>query len=81
LRMKEELKKLKDSIYNNRSIKETREVMDSALYSLLDDYDHSHMIVYVRLIEMLRGSALGEEAERKLKVVDLIRFPIKKWVE
>jgi hypothetical protein len=74
------LERLKSQIYSNESLVSVQETLDECLYSILDDYNHSHMIAYTRFLEMLRDTGLAEEVERKLKIVDLIKFPIKKSI-
>jgi hypothetical protein len=74
------LEKLKSHIYGNKSAASIQEMLDECLYSILDNYNHSHMTIYARLLEMLRDTALAEDVERKLKIVDLVRFPVKKSI-
>lgn len=72
---------LKHQIFNGRGRSEIAETMEHCLYSLLDDYDHSRMTVFTRLVEMLLETDLHPESSKILKVVDLIKFPVKKSIE
>ncbi|UYI28278.1 hypothetical protein J0A71_10g21820 [Encephalitozoon cuniculi] len=54
------------------------DAVDQCLYDILDQYDHFQMIVFTRLLEMLLDTDMSSKASRTLKIIDLIKFPVKK---
>lgn len=78
--MYDSLVKLKTLVFssNHEDIPGT---IDLCLYGILDVYDHLQMTILTRLLEMLLDTDLADEASRTLKIIDLVKFPVKKTME
>lgn len=78
--MHNSLTRLKTLIFSNKSA-EVSDAIDLCLDGILDQYDHSQMTVFTRLMEMLLDTDMSPKASKMLKIVDLVKFPVKKAIE
>ncbi|AHL28912.1 hypothetical protein EHEL_020775 [Encephalitozoon hellem ATCC 50504] len=78
--MHNSLVRLKASVFGN-NLTEASHAIDPCLHDILDQYDHSQMTVFTRLMEMLLDTDISDKASKALKIVDLVKFPIKKAME
>lgn len=73
------LLRLKSQIFSN-NLAETAETMHACLHEILKNYSHSNMIIFTRLLEMQLQTELRPESQKMLRIVDLVKFPVKKSV-
>ncbi|KAM0671520.1 hypothetical protein CWI42_020040 [Ordospora colligata] len=69
--------KLKTQIFSN-DYTGINDTMYECLDNILCNYNHSHMVIFARLVEMLVEACPSKKTQRILRIIDLIRFPVKK---
>lgn len=72
---------LKRGIFDSQGQDNVFNVAEQCLYGILDNYSHSQMIILTRLLEIISSTGLSPEVAKMLKVIDLIKFPVKKLIE
>ncbi|KAH9412103.1 hypothetical protein HK407_02g02540 [Ordospora pajunii] len=74
------IEKLKTQIFSD-NYTEINDTVDECLDNILSNYNHSHMVVFARLVEMLAEACPSKKTQRTLMIIDLIKFPLKKSIE
>ena len=72
--------KLKTQIFNS-DYTGINDTVDECLDNILCNYNHSHMIIFTRLIEMLAETCPSKKTQQMLRIIDLIKFPVKKSID